>query len=74
VTEPTEPLLLTRAEAAARLGVTSNWLKEKAAARAVPFTRLGAKNFKWTEEQIRQIAAMFAETPQSMPTPLRRPA
>lgn len=56
----TAPILHKRAEAAARLGVSDYWLKMATVRRQVPFTQLSPRVFRWTDEQIAEIARMHA--------------
>jgi hypothetical protein len=52
----TAPILHKRADAAAILGVSDNWLKMATVRREVPFTKMGARIFLWSDEQIAEIA------------------
>lgn len=49
--------LLDMDQLAAHLGVKRSWVKDKVAARQIPFTKVG-KHVRFTEEHVAQIVAM----------------
>jgi excisionase family DNA binding protein len=59
--------LLTFADAAAILNVPESWLRKKAAAREVPFTRLG-RHVRFTDDHLRAIVEQGEQrAPLAMP-------
>jgi len=56
------PQIFTKTEAAEILRVRESWLEKKAAARRIPFTKLGG-SYRFTAEHLQRIAAEFEETP-----------
>ncbi len=63
-----EPLLHNKEQAAKRLGgiVTPYWLRINAAARRIPCTYVG-KRLAFSEQNLRDLVAMFDETPKKKP-------
>ena len=55
-------VLFTPAQAAAQLQVRESWLRRRAARRAVPCTFLG-KHLRFSQDDIKQIAAAAAQPP-----------
>jgi excisionase family DNA binding protein len=56
------PRIFTKSEAAEILRVRESWLEKKAAARRIPFTKLGG-SYHFTAEHLQRIAAEFEEMP-----------
>ena len=54
--------LYTFAEAAEQLHVPETWLRKKASARAVPFTRLG-RHIRFTDEHLTRIVDVGEQQP-----------
>ena len=54
--QPSEALVLSYAEAAARLGVTETWLRNKVRRKAVPHVKYG-RYIKFTEDDLAEIIA-----------------
>ncbi len=54
--------LYTFAEAAEQLRIPETWLRKKASARAVPFTRLG-RHIRFTDEHLASIVGVGEQQP-----------
>ncbi|WP_435062078.1 helix-turn-helix domain-containing protein [Amycolatopsis thermoflava] len=60
--QPTEPILFTAEQASAILQVRPSWLRQKAAARAVPCRFVG-KHLRFARSDLEAIADMSAQKP-----------
>lgn len=60
-TSPATPAVLNYAEAAARLGVTETWLRNKVRRKAVPHIKYG-RYVKFTEDDLAEIIATGRRT------------
>ncbi len=59
--------LLTYQQAAARLGVHPSWLRQRVRARTIPFTRLGGRLVRFSEEQLDEIVLAGQQQPFERP-------
>lgn len=58
------PIVYDKFEASRRSGFSVNFFEKNAAARKIPFTwRRGRRGYGWTDDQLKEIAAMQQEPP-----------